>query len=172
MTNHYENKYNFSIELEIIIDNNNCNSIIKPNQPIHTKDFQTINIDFFTEQNIKEPKLSDKVSFYIIYSPEKNKLRPRDSIMLNLQKIQKVHLPEQIEETIGLLPTFVSRKLSIKNSNWILNKRKDEAIHLDILNKDFYNTTNISKKQEIDYILLLNQKKCEKIVATYNIFKT
>ena len=90
MTNHYENKYNFSIELEIIIDNNNCNSIIKPNQPIHTKDFQTINIDFFTEQNIKEPKLSDKVSFYIIYSPEKNKLRPRDSIMLNLQKIQNL----------------------------------------------------------------------------------
>ena len=90
MTNHFENKYNFSIELEIIIDNNNCYSIIKPNQRIHTKDFQTINIDFFTEQNIKEPKLSDKVNFYIIYSPEKKKLRPRDSIMLNLQKIQKI----------------------------------------------------------------------------------
>ena len=90
--------------------------------------------------------------------------------MLNLRL--KVHLPEQIEATIRLLPTFVSMKLSIKNSNWISNKRKDETIPLDILNKDFYNTTNISKNKKIGYIFLLNQKSCEKIVTTYNIFKT
>ena len=89
MTNHYENKYNFSIELEIIIDNNNCNSIIKPNQPIHTKDFQTINIDFFTEQNIKEPKLSDKVSFYIIYSPKKKQAQTEGQYNVKFTKNTK-----------------------------------------------------------------------------------
>ena len=90
--------------------------------------------------------------------------------MLNLRL--KVHLPEQIEATIRLLLTFVSRKPSIKNSNWISNKRKDETISLDILKKDVYNTTNICKNQKISYIFLLNQKSCEKIVTTYNIFKS
>ena len=90
--------------------------------------------------------------------------------MLNLRL--KVHLPEQIEATIRLLLTFVSRKPSIKNSNWISNKRKDETIPLDILKKDVYNTTNICKNQKISYIFLLNQKSCEKIVTTYNIFKS
>ena len=167
MTNQMENKYNFLTELEIIIDNNNCNLIIKSSQPIHTKDFQTISIEFFTEHDIKKPKLCDDGSFYIMYSPEKIKLRPRDSTMLSLPL--KVHLPEQIETKIGLLPTFVSRKLSIENSNWISTRRKDETIHSDILNKDFYNTANICENQEIRYIFLINQKGYEKIVITYNI---
>ena len=77
-----------------------------------------------------------------------------------------------MEAAIGLLPNFVSRKLSTKNSNWISSKRKDETIHLDILNKNVYNTTNKSKTQEIGYLFLLNPKSWEKIVTTYNIFKT
>ena len=129
------------------------------NQSIHTKEFQTFNIEFSTEQDIKKPKLNDNGSFYIIYSTEKIKLRPRESIMLNLRL--KVNLLEQIEGTIGLLPTFVSRKLSMENSSWISNKRKEETIHLDIFNKDFYNATNISKNQELGYIFILNQKSCE-----------
>ena len=59
--------------------------------------------------------------------------------MLNLRL--KVNLPEEIEANAGLLPSFVSRKLSIENSNWISNKRKDEIIQLDILNT----TINIRK---------------------------
>ena len=53
---------------------------------------------------------------------------------------------------VGLLPSFVSRKLSIENSNWISNKRKDETIQLDILTKYFYDTIEIKKNQEIAYI--------------------
>lgn len=129
------------------------------NQSIQTKEFQTVNIEFSTEQDIKKPKLNDNGSFYIIYSTEKIKLKPRESIMLNLRL--KVNLLEQIEGTIGLLPTFVSRKLSMENSSWISNKRKEETIHLDIFNKYFYNATNISKNQELGYIFILNQKSCE-----------
>ena len=66
------------------------------------------------------------------YLKKKIKLRPRDSAMLNLRL--KVNLPEEIEAMTGLLPSFVSRKLSIENSNCISNKRKDEIIQLDILN--------------------------------------
>ena len=85
--------------------------------------------------------------------------------MLNLRL--KVHLADQIEAMIGLLPSFVSRKLSIENSNWISNKRKDKIIELDILNRHFCNTINIRKNQELAYIFLINQKSCDKLVTTY-----
>ena len=130
--------------------------------------FNAINIEFLTEPEVKKPKLSNDRSFYIIYSPEKIKLRPRDSAMLNLRL--KVHLADQIEAMIGLLPSFVSRKLSIENSNWISNKRKDEIIQPDILNRHFCNTIKIRKNQELAYISLKIQKTCDKLVTTYNIY--
>ena len=99
----------------------------------------TTNIKFITEPDIKRTKLSDDESFYIIYSPEK------DSTSLNLGL--KLNLPVKIEAMVGLLPSFVSRKLSIENSNWISNKRKDKAIQLDVLNKHFYNIIKIKKNQ-------------------------
>ena len=43
------------------------------------KKFNDVNFEFITEPGIKRPKLSDDGSFYIIYSPEKLKLRPRDN---------------------------------------------------------------------------------------------
>ena len=76
--------------------------------------------------------------------------------MLNLRL--KVNLPDGIEGMIGLLPSFVARKRSIENSNWISNKRKDETIQLDILNKHFYDTNKIKKSQEIAYIFLSIKK--------------
>ena len=75
---------------------------------------------------------------FTLYSPEKLKLTLRDSAMLNLRL--KVNLPDEIEVMIGLLPSFVFRKRSIENSNWISNKRKDEIIRLDILNRHLCNT--------------------------------
>ena len=47
--------------------------------------FNAINIEFLTDPEVKKPQLSDDGSFYIIYSLEKIKLRPRDSEMLNLR---------------------------------------------------------------------------------------
>ena len=89
-----------------------------------------------------------------MYSPEKIKLRPRDNKMLNLRL--KVNLRNEIETMIGLLPSFASRKLSIENSNWISDKRKDEIIQLDILNRHFFNTISIRRNQELAYIFLKN----------------
>ena len=113
------------------------------------KNINTLDIEFITEPDIKRPKLSDAGNFYIICSPEKLKLRPRNSQILNLRL--KLNLPGKIEAMIGLLPSFVTRKHYIKNSNWISNRRKDETIHIDILNKHFYNTIKIKKNQEIPY---------------------
>ena len=135
---------------------------------LHKLAFNAINVQFSTEPDASKPKLSDNGSVYIIYSPEKIKLRPRDSAMLNLRL--KVNLPNKIEAMIGLLPSFVSRKRSIENSDWISNKRKDEIIQLDILNRHFCKTINIRKNQELAYIFLINQKSCDKLVTTYNIY--
>ena len=90
------------------------------------KKFNPVKIKFITELDIKRPNLSDDGSFYIAYSPEKLKLRLRHSTLLNLRL--KLNLPEKIEAMVGLFLSFVSRKLSIENSNWISNKRKDESI--------------------------------------------
>ena len=104
------------------------------------------------------------------YSPEKIKLSPRDSAMLNLRL--KVNLPDKIKAMIGLLRSFCSRKLSIENSNWISSKRKDEIIQLDILNRHYCNTINIRKNRELAYIFLINQKSCNKLVTTCKIYNT
>ena len=85
--------------------------------------------------------------------------------MLNLRL--KANLPCKIQAMNRLLTSFVSRNLSIENSNWISNKRKDEIIQLDILNRRFCNRINISKNQELAYIFLINQKCFDKLVTTY-----
>ena len=164
MADHFDiTQVEFSAEPKVIIkqkDEDNCIGMIQH--------FNAIIIEFLTEPEVKKPKLNDYGSFYIIYSPEKIKLRPRDSAMLNLRL--KVNLPNEIEAMIGLLPSFVSRKLSIENSNLISNKRKDKIIQLDILNRHFCNTINIRKNQELAYIFLINKKSCDKLVTTYNIY--
>ena len=148
----------------MIIKQNNKNNGIDMIQH-----FNAIKIEFLTEPEVKKPKLSDDGSFYIIYLPEKKiKRRLRDSAMLNLRL--KVNLPNEIEAMIELLPSFVFKKVSIENSNWISNKRKDEIIQPDILNRHFCNTINIRQKQELAYISLKNQKTCDKLVTTYNIY--
>ena len=37
------------------------------------------NIEFITQPDIRRPRLSDNRSFYIVFSPEKYKLKLRDS---------------------------------------------------------------------------------------------
>ena len=141
----------FSAEPEVIIkqdDEDNCIDMIQ--------DFNTINIEFLAKPEVKKPKISDDGGFYIIYSPEKIKLRPQKSEILNLRL--KVNLPDKIEARIGPLPNFISRKLSIENSNWISNTRKDEIIQLDILNRHFRNTINIRRNQELAYIFFNKSK--------------
>ena len=77
----------------------------------------------------------------------------------------KLTVPEKLEVHINLLLFFKERCLSIENHAWESNKSKDGTIQLDILNKSFYNDTNIKKNQEIDYIFIMNQKRNEKIVT-------
>ena len=60
--------------------------------------YSTLNIEFSTPPDVKEPWLNDDGSFNIIYSPNNFKVRPRGSFMLNLEL--KTNLPEGLEQTI------------------------------------------------------------------------
>ena len=53
----------------------------------------------------KPPLLSTEETFYIIYSPVKFKLRPCESIMLNLQL--KIKLPDGVQGIIGVLHSLI-----------------------------------------------------------------
>ena len=64
--------------------------------------FKTVEIKIGASEDVKRPVLNKSNSFYIIYSPEKFKLRPRDNILLDL-KI-KVDVSKSLEAWINLLP--------------------------------------------------------------------
>ena len=130
--------------------------------------FQTLKVEMSSFEDIKQPELNKNGSFCIIYSPEKIKLRPRDSIFLDLKF--KLTAPKKLE-VINLLSYLKERFLSIENHALESNKLTDGTIQLDILNKSFYNTTNIKKNQETGYIFIMYQKYTEKIVTLYNNIK-
>ena len=64
--------------------------------------FKTVEIKIGASEDVKRPVSNKNNSFYIIYSPEKFKLRPRDNILLDL-KI-KVDVSKSLEAWINLLP--------------------------------------------------------------------
>ena len=75
--------------------------------------FQTLKVKISSYEDIKRPELNENGSFYIIYSPEKFKLRLRDSNFLNLKF--KLKVPEKLEVHINLLSYLKERFLSKEN---------------------------------------------------------
>ena len=51
-----------------------------------------------------------------------------------------------------------------------LKQKEKREIQLDISNRDFCNTINMRKNQELAYIFSINQKSCDKLVTTYNVY--
>lgn len=127
--------------------------------------FKTVEIKIGASEDVKRSVLNKNNSFYIIYSPEKFKLRPRDNILLDL-KI-KVDVSKSLEAWINLLPCLKESGQAIEDHNWTANKLKDETIQLNILNKNFYNMITIKQNQEIGYMFLLGQKFNEKVITKH-----
>ena len=100
--------------------------------------------------------MTDKDKFYKVYSPLSFKLRPRDDIYLALNF--NIETPETIEPWLNLPPSLKGLGLSIENEDWAENKTTNNTIQLHILNKSFYYTFNIKKKQYIGFIFLLGER--------------
>ena len=116
----------------------------------------------------KPPQLSTNETFYAIYSPMKFKLRPWESIILNLQL--KIKLPDGVQGIIGLLPSLTLQSLTIENSKRITSQTKDELIKLDLLNRNFNNTISIKKNQEIAGLILLHNSD-KSLVTRYKFLQ-
>ena len=100
----------------------------------------------------KPPQLSANEKFYIIYSPVKFKLRPCESIMLNLRL--KIKLPDAVQGIIGLLLSLILQKLTIENCKRVTPETQSELFKLDLLNRNFNDTIKMKKNQEIAGLIL------------------
>ena len=109
-----------------------------------------------------KPKLHKK-AFYKIFSPKALKLKPLESINLDLQfnlKSAEGMIPTQFQ----LFPTLAQFGLSLEESNWKA-ATKTESITVNILNKNYSNTFNIKKGNLLLYLLLPYTNK--KIITEY-----
>ena len=93
------------------------------------------------------------------------KLRPIDDNYLDLNF--NIETPETIEPWLNLLPSLKGLGLSVENDHWAESKTNN-TIELNILNKNFYHTFNIKKKQCIGFIFLLGEHCTDKITTKYN----
>ena len=126
-------------------------------------------IEFSTGLEIqKPPQLSADEKFYIIYSPVKFKLRPCESIMLNLQL--KTKLPDGVQGIIGLLPSLILQKLTIEKCKRVTPETQSELIKLDLLKRNFNDTIKIKKNQETAGIILLHNSG-ESFVTRYKFLQ-
>ena len=116
----------------------------------------------------KPPLLSTEETFYIIYSPVKFKLRPCESIMLNLQL--KIKLPDAIQGIIGLLPSLILQKLTTENCKHVTPETQSKLLNLDLLNKNFNDTIKIKKNLEIAGLILLHNSG-ESFVTRYKFLQ-
>ena len=109
-----------------------------------------------------KPKLHKK-TFYKIFSPKAFKLKPMESINLDLQfnlKSAEGMIPTHFQ----LFPTFTQFGLSLEESNW-KTATQSESITVNILNKNYSNTFNIKKGNLLRYLLLPYTNK--KIITEY-----
>ena len=97
--------------------------------------YKTVGIEIGNYKCVKRHECNKTILFYIIYSPQTFKLRPRDNILLDL-KI-KVNAPESLEVWTNLLPCFKEAGFAVEDHNWAASKLKDETIQMNILNKNF-----------------------------------
>ena len=128
--------------------------------------YRHLTVNFNSYIGIKQPNMTDKDTFYKVYSPEKSKLKPRDDIYLDLKF--DIQTPE-IEVWLNLLPSLKSLGLHIENEDWASNKTKDNTIQLHILNRSFNYTASIKKNQCIGFIFLLGQQATDTINIKYNL---
>ena len=130
-----------------------------------TTHFRYLTINISSYAGIKKPNMTDKDKFYKVYSPLSFKLRPRDDIYLDLNF--NIETPETIEPWLNLLPSLKGLGLSTENEDWAENKTTNNTVQLHILNKSFYHTFDIKKKQCIGFIFLLGERCTDKITTTY-----
>ena len=116
------------------------------------------------------PKLHKK-AFYKIFSPRAFKLKPMESITLDL-KINIIWAKGLTPTNFDLYPTLKQFGLSLEETNWKLISKtgikfapQTESITVTILNKNYTNSFKIKKHNLLFYFLLPYTNK--RIITDY-----
>ena len=116
-------------------------------------------------KHILRPKIHKK-AFYKVFSPMQFKLKPMESITLDLKfNIKSPGLPIA---DIDLFPTLKQFGLSLEETNWKTAAQTSETIKVCILNKNYSNAFKIKKGQLLIYLLLPYTNKKIKTEYEYN----
>ena len=119
---------------------------------------------------VPRPKLHKK-AFYKVFSPRAFRLKPMESITLNL-KINIIWAEGLTPTNFDLYPTLKQFGLSLEETNWrqICNTGikfipQTESITVTILNKNCTNSFNVKKQNLLLYFLLPYTNK--RIITDY-----
>ena len=119
---------------------------------------------------VPRPKLHKK-AFYKIYSPMAFKLKPMESITIDL-KINNIWAEALTPTELDLYPTLKQFGLSLEESNWkavcktgIRSRPLTDSITVTILNKNCQHSFNIKKHNLLLYFLLPYTNK--RIITDY-----
>ena len=119
---------------------------------------------------VPRPKLHKK-AFYKIYSPMAFKLKPMESITIDL-KINNIWAEALTPTELDLYPTLKQFGLSLEESNWktvcktgIRSRPFTDSITVTILNKSCQHSFNIKKHNLLLYFLLPYTNK--RIITDY-----
>ena len=119
---------------------------------------------------VPRPKLHKK-AFYKIYSPIAFKLKPMESITIDL-KINIIWAEALTPTELDLYPTLKQFGLSLEESNWktvcetgIRSRPLTDSITVTILNKNCQHSFNIKKHNLLLYFLLPYTNK--RIITDY-----
>ena len=119
---------------------------------------------------VPKPKLHKK-AFYKVFSPKAFKLKPMESINLDL-RFNIIWAEGMTPTDFDLYPTLKQFGLSLEDSNWksviktgIKVVSQKEFITVTVLNKNYTNSFNIKKGNLLLYFLLPYTNK--KIITDY-----
>ena len=119
---------------------------------------------------VPRPKLHKK-AFYKVFSPNAFKLKPMESITLDL-RFNIIWAEGMTPTDLDLYPTLKQFGLSLEDSNWksviktgIKSVPQTESITVTILNKNYRSSFNIKKGNLLLYLLLPYTNK--RIITDY-----
>ena len=127
-------------------------------------------VTFQYKKSTRRPKRLEN-NVFIIYSPEKIKLKPGEIRQVNMQI--KIYFSKNILGMCRILYTLSNLGLKLLNSNTIsqeINSNIDNSIysdennlppwnlHFELYNRSFTDTFQIRKIQELGYFLITNDR--------------
>ena len=110
-------------------------------------------IKFKIEKGTKKPKsINSANSVFILYAPEKIKIRPNEFKFAFLK--YSIHLPEDILSTFLITPALRDEGLRLTHHT---NVNEDRSIQLELFNKTLDKTFTLRKKSRIALFMTLNE---------------